>query len=57
MMPGFLLQYGTTPLIWACRKGYLEIVEALVNEGANTDVVGMVIKILKFDPFTVLTWG
>lgn len=56
MMPGFLLQYGTTPLIWACRKGYLEIVEALVNEGANTDVVGMVIKILKFDPFTVLTW-
>ena len=35
-------QYGTTPLIWACRKGYIEIVDALLAEGANADASGMV---------------
>ena len=36
------MQYGTTPLIWACRKGYLDIVESLLAEGANADASGMV---------------
>ena len=37
-----IVQYGTTPLIWACRKGYLDIVESLLAEGANADASGMV---------------
>jgi ankyrin repeat-rich membrane spanning protein len=37
-----LFQYGTTPLIWACRKGHLANVEALLDAGANVDAVGMV---------------
>jgi ankyrin repeat protein len=28
-----LFQYGTTPLIWACRKGHLANVEALLDAG------------------------
>ena len=35
-------QYGTTALIWACRKGNLEIVETLLGEGAAVDASGMV---------------
>lgn len=37
-----LLQYGTTPLIWAARKGFTEIVEMLLADGANVDNTGMV---------------
>ncbi|GFS27735.1 kinase D-interacting substrate of 220 kDa [Elysia marginata] len=33
--------YGTTPLIWACRKGHLAIVDILFGEGANKDASGM----------------
>ncbi|CAH1776765.1 unnamed protein product [Owenia fusiformis] len=35
------LQYGTTPLIWACRKGHVDIVQALLEEGASVDTAGM----------------
>lgn len=37
-----LLQYGTTPLIWASRKGHTEIVDMLLREGAMVDKAGMV---------------
>ena len=36
------VQYGTTPLIWACRKGHTEIVDMLLTEGAVVDKAGMV---------------
>ena len=41
-MRHFSPQYGTTALIWACRKGHLEIVETLLGEGATVDASGMV---------------
>ena len=37
-----IVQYGTTPLIWACRKGHAEIVEMLLLAGAVADKAGMV---------------
>ena len=37
-----MLQYGTTPLIWASRKGHNDIVELLLLGGANVDNSGMV---------------
>lgn len=39
----FLLQYGTTALVWACRKGSVDIVDSLLKAGANVDTAGMVI--------------
>jgi len=36
------VQYGTTPLIWACRKGHTDIVEMLLCAGAVADKAGMV---------------
>lgn len=36
------LQYGTTALVWAARKGNKEIVDALLKYGANVDTAGMV---------------
>jgi ankyrin repeat protein len=39
----FLLQYGTTALVWACRKGTVDIVDSLLKAGANVDTAGMVI--------------
>ncbi len=38
----YALQYGTTPLVWACRKGHRDIVEMLLNEHATVDNAGMV---------------
>jgi len=38
-----IFQYGTTPLIWACRKGHTEIVEMLLHAGAVADKAGMVL--------------
>jgi len=35
-------QYGTTALIWASRKGNIEIVDNLLKAGANVDTAGMV---------------
>jgi ankyrin repeat-rich membrane spanning protein len=35
-------QYGTTPLIWACRKGHADIVTELLQHGAYVDNTGMV---------------
>lgn len=37
-----LVQYGTTPLIWAARKGHHDIVFQLLNAGAVIDKAGMV---------------
>jgi len=37
-----IVQYGTTPLIWACRKGHTDIVEMLLHAGAVADKAGMV---------------
>uniref|UniRef100_A0A7M4EL82 Kinase D-interacting substrate of 220 kDa n=1 Tax=Crocodylus porosus TaxID=8502 RepID=A0A7M4EL82_CROPO len=36
----FCLQYGTTPLIWAARKGHLECVKYLLQMGADVDQEG-----------------
>lgn len=36
------LQYGTSALVWASRKGHTEIVECLLSAGANVDTAGMV---------------
>lgn len=38
----FYFQYGTTALVWASRKGNVEIVDALLKAGANVDTAGMV---------------
>lgn len=34
-------KYGTTALVWACRKGNAEIVDMLLKAGANVDTAGM----------------
>lgn len=34
-------KYGTTALVWACRKGNAEIVDILLKAGANVDTAGM----------------
>lgn len=34
-------KYGTTALVWACRKGSAEIVDMLLKAGANVDTAGM----------------
>jgi len=44
----FFLQYGTTALLWACRKGSVDIVESLLKAGANVDTAGMVIFVCIF---------
>lgn len=38
----YLFQYGTTALVWASRKGNVEIVDILLKAGANVDTAGMV---------------
>lgn len=35
-------QYGTTPLVWAARKGHLECVKYLLQMGADVDQEGAV---------------
>lgn len=37
-----ILQYGTTALVWAARKGHVDCVRALLESGANVDAAGMV---------------
>ena len=37
-----MFQYGTTPLVWACRRGHKEIVDMLLGEHATVDNAGMV---------------
>lgn len=37
-------QYGTTPLIWASRKGHYESVMHLLANGADVDQEGAVSK-------------
>ena len=32
-----MLQEGMTPLIWACNEGHLDIVNVLIDKGANID--------------------
>lgn len=44
----FCLQYGTTALVWACRKGNVDIVDSLLKAGANVDTAGMVGFLCKF---------
>lgn len=34
-------KFGSTALIWAARKGHLNIVEKLLISGAEIDAVGM----------------
>ena len=34
-------KYGTTALIWAARKGRIDIAEMLLRAGASVDAVGM----------------
>jgi len=38
----FSSQYGTTPLIWAARKGHYESVMHLLANGADVDQEGAV---------------
>lgn len=38
----FFVQYGTTPLIWAARKGHYESVMHLLANGADVDQEGAV---------------
>lgn len=38
----FSFQYGTTPLVWASRRGHKEIVHMLLSEHATVDNAGMV---------------
>lgn len=37
-----MYQYGSTPLLWAARKGHDLVCEALLKAEANPDFVGMV---------------
>lgn len=41
----FLAQYGTTPLIWAARKGHYESVMHLLANGADVDQEGAVSRL------------
>jgi ankyrin repeat-rich membrane spanning protein len=34
-------KFGSTALIWASRKGHVQIVEELLNSGAELDAIGM----------------
>lgn len=38
----FCPQYGTTPLIWAARKGHYDCVMHLLENGADVDQEGAV---------------
>lgn len=38
----FCSQYGTTPLIWAARKGHYDCVMHLLENGADVDQEGAV---------------
>lgn len=38
----YVVQYGSTPLIWAARKGYTDVVNILLTAKANVDQSGMV---------------
>lgn len=38
----FFSQYGTTPLIWAARKGHYDSVMHLLANGADVDQEGAV---------------
>lgn len=42
----FSLQYGTTPLIWAARKGHYDSVMHLLANGADVDQEGAVSRSL-----------
>ena len=42
------LQYGTTPLIWAARKGHYESVMHLLANGADVDQEGAVSRLKIF---------
>ncbi len=37
-----LLQFGTTALIWAARRGDLEVAKCFIENGATVDASGMV---------------
>lgn len=39
-------QYGTTPLIWASRKGHFDCVMHLLENGADVDQEGAVQPLL-----------
>lgn len=41
----FYSQYGTTPLIWAARKGHYESVMHLLANGADVDQEGAVCRL------------
>lgn len=45
-----LIQYGTTPLIWASRKGHYDCVMHLLENGADVDQEGAVC-IIKYQPY------
>lgn len=40
-----ILQYGTTPLIWAARKGHYDSVMHLLANGADVDQEGAVCRL------------
>lgn len=42
----FCSQYGTTPLIWAARKGHYDCVMHLLENGADVDQEGAVSALL-----------
>lgn len=41
----FFSQYGTTPLIWAARKGHYDSVMHLLANGADVDQEGAVSRL------------
>ena len=41
------MQYGTTPLIWAARKGHYDSVMHLLTNGADVDQEGAVSRLTK----------
>ena len=45
VMMGFVLQDGVTPLVIASQEGHLEIVESLIEAGANVNHTTKVVKI------------
>lgn len=42
-----ILQYGWTPLLWACERGHSEVVDYLLEHGAEVDIkdVGFVVLV------------